>query len=124
MHSAGLRSLALFVSLILVAPPGWCCVASRAEAPARHAACCGCPHCRETPAPAPAPKTPGKPVQCPCYDRQVTAPAGPTAFTAAPAVVTLVSAAAVSPELVGPTEPTSARLADSHLYLTHCAWRC
>jgi hypothetical protein len=124
MRSAVLRPLALLVSLVLVAPPGWCCLASRAEAPARAAACCGCPHRREAPAPAPAPKkTPTKPFQCPCYDRQVTAPAGPTALTAAPADFT-PAAAAVSPALVGPFAAAPARLSDSLLYLTHCAWRC
>ena len=69
-------------------------------------------------------KTPTEPFECPCFDRQVTAPAGvQLMIDAGSSAGTRIEVQNLS---VGHLPPlhTTVRLSDSLLYLTHCAWRC
>lgn len=122
------RLLMLSCSLLLVLPPGWCCIFAirtvrndlTKTAPSCPS-CCGKSH-TSTPSPSPAPD---RPVRCPCADRQSTAPDNAKAFTVDLSVV------AVLPFLDDVlTELSVIAPAATHPYLSsspqilHCVWLC
>jgi hypothetical protein len=82
MRSYLLQVLMLGCSLLLVLPPGWCCLAaglvSRKEA-AKTAPCCRSCCADKAPPAAPAP-CPHKPGKCPCGERNGTPPNAVKAF--------------------------------------------
>jgi hypothetical protein len=117
------RFLTLICSLILVLPPGWCClvpVRSAEGATARR--CCGCPHCRR-PDPAPKP-APVKPHECPCFDRQFTPPTGPQTLPAGAAMMAPLPPFEPAPAESLRLDRAAVHLADPPLHLTHCTWLC
>src|SRR5438552_627850 len=97
MNSRGMRSLVLLCSLLLVPPPGWCCLAAHPDTPDEQIqSCCGCPHCKATEPPPAGPKPPpAKSSPCPCLDRHTTRPHSPQPVAAA--VVAVAPLVAVAP---------------------------
>jgi hypothetical protein len=128
MRSFPVRSLALVCGLLLVLPPGWCCLLPRLgaqqpkPAPA-HGCCCGKkskqPPTRQTPAP-PAP------VRNCCGDREATRLAGPEKVSPDPGLWAPVIAPCDGLCGVSPSVPLALGLPPPWppLQILHCVWRC
>src|SRR5947209_13091072 len=90
MHSFFMRFLVLLCSMLLVPPPGWCCLLSRVVPASKSAeSYCGCPFCHDDHGPAQHQPAPQKPTKCPCFDRTSMLPAAAkTLPISAPLMVT------------------------------------
>ena len=131
MHSRFGQCLVLLCGLLLVPPPGWCCLVSRAAHPDKpKKSCCGCPLCKTAGQPAPAPmpeqRSPTSPDQCPCFDRTSMLPAAAESTPTGAAMTT--PSFALVPRREGShasrPEPATARLPHPGLYLVYCTWLC
>jgi hypothetical protein len=126
MYAPFVRSLALLCGLLLVPPPGWCCLVSGAAPVTKPAkTCCGCPLCRTTNQPAPGPPQPPR-TKCPCFERTSMLPA---AAKPVPAGGTVTAPLFTSdPQRDGTCvlrpEPAAALLTHSCLHLVYCTWLC
>lgn len=133
MVSKLVRVLALHCGLLLLLPPGWCCLFAPFTKPAGHIlanskpACCG--HCgskREKPSAPLRDHVPARDGKCPCGERAATAfgcpaNAGPDLMFPTPGAATRVDTA----YLAGSTcEPPAACSAPSHFHLLNCVWLC
>jgi hypothetical protein len=136
MLSALLRPLVLTAGLLLLLPPGWCCLlagvtqppvsAGRSATPSEHA-CCG--HCGSKSAKSSRPipgHVPGRDGKCPCGERTANAPgapvnAGPDLSLPAPVAVT---GCVTGFQTVAAYETTAAQLHPPHFHLLHCVWLC
>jgi hypothetical protein len=128
------RVLALQCGMLLLLPPGWCCLLAHLTQPhATHTsakpkpACCACCGGEHDSPSAPAPDhVPGREGKCPCGERAATAPgasvnAGPDLMLPAPGAVTGCDTAAPA----GPAcEPPAAYSAPPHYHLLNCVWLC
>jgi hypothetical protein len=128
MHARSVRFLVLLSSLVLVPPPGWCCLVARPAPESRQTkTCCGCPHCQRSEAQTSrSEQPPAESSKCPCFDRHTTlSDASRPLATDATVVTTLVVPAALPPGagLVCPDRAV-APLASSSLHLIHCVWLC
>ena len=122
------RLLMLSCSLLLVLPPGWCCIFAvrtvRNDATTTAPSCPSCCGKSNTSTSTPNP-APDKPIRCPCADRQSTAPDNAKAFTLDLSVVavlpvhndTFTELPAIAPAA------THAFLSSSP-QLLHCVWLC
>src|SRR5262245_43108747 len=128
MDSMRVRCLILLCSLVLVLPPGWCCMASHPDTQRAEAKrCCGCSHCQRTDVPTPVPKPPPvEPFNCPCFDRNSTPPSSPKPLAADAIAVgprwefEFEVACVGSPRL----DQISPILANSPRHLVYCTWLC
>ena len=122
------RLLMLSCSLLLVLPPGWCCIFAvqtvREDSTKTDPCCPSCCGKSNTSTPTPSP-APDKPTRCPCADRQSTAPDTAKAFAVDLSVVAVLLVVDRTP-----TEfPASAPAATppflfSSPQLLHCVWLC
>ena len=120
------RSLMLASSLLLVLPPGWCCLLPRAAAPKNELPPCCRPCCdgaKHSEPVTPAPLPPGR---CPCSDRQSIAPDVAKLVLAVPFLTAPAPALdlAVSPVAVDDLLLASGPSLDLSLHLVHCVWLC
>jgi hypothetical protein len=135
MLAAILRPLALCCGMLLLLPPGWCCLLAQLARPCAAAglsakpkrACCG--HCggKRDNLPAPASDhVPGRDGKCPCGERLATAPAVPESAgsgLALPAPVAVAPSDTTAPAAV--TCETPAEHSDPpHYHVLNCVWLC
>jgi hypothetical protein len=118
-----IQFLCLGCGLLLALPPAWCCwapqLASAAQPESKRAPCC-----QNESAPKPTPAAP--PAQCPCYDRNTTAPAAAEKVVAdlscavQPVVAVVASPRAGPPAVAPPIPPPLSQ----PLHLLCCVWLC
>ena len=117
-----------YLALVLIAPGGWCCFLAPA-APAETEPVSHCPHCPPPePADSPdddAPREPNGPMNCPCLDRQATAPVAADELKPvlhfAP-LSGMVDVPAPASDTMPPARPALA--SSPPLHLLHCLWLC
>ena len=123
-----LRCLALGCSLLVALPSAWCCILSApvaAKEPTKARSCCRCAEREQAPAPQRRP-APQKETDCPCYDRNATAPDGPKVVDSDLSFPTAAGALAAVLVAMGDGDgtPVTLHLLSPPLRLLHCVWLC
>lgn len=132
MRSSFLRFLVLGCGLLLVLPPGWCCMFAswgrKQDAPSARPCrrtCCGEENRSPTSTPTPRP-APRKPARCPCADRLSTVPDTAKVFAGDPPIVAPLDALDLSPAQPAVDSPVGFRSPSppSATHILNCLWLC
>jgi hypothetical protein len=126
------RSLALFCSLVLALPAGWCCmigplpVGCGRPVVAKTRPCCGCSKCNRQSSDRSSQPMPATPKHCPCLDRDLSTPESYRpidANFALPAIVVIAVPVDMARERTQPVGRVAIE-SNTSRHILNCLWLC